>query len=180
MFRTACCGVLLLLASIVPVAGTSAATGDVRAVNTELTERARLGNISASLQNAAIGAGKTGGNSRSVAAGDVLSDREKKAVSAKEKSKGKRITIGSVLISMLVFVCLNLLSLSTNGRICTNCGYSGGMRGVILSKKAFLNSILVVLVRFLPIFLYYFAERGRFVCPRCGRTTANMTVKSRL
>ena len=85
-----------------------------------------------------------------------------------------------MLISLLFFVFLNLLSLGNNSRMCSNCGYSGGMKGVLLSGKKFLNSAVILLVTLFPILLYYYAEKGKFACPRCGRTSANVTVKSRL
>jgi len=173
-------GLLLLFVTVVFPAGAAEVVGVSPAVDNELTARARLGNISASLQNASVIAGKKGGGKPETAGPVIAVGKDSKMVVPNGKPKTKRIVIASVLIFMLFFVFLNLLSLGNNSRMCSNCGYSGGMKGVLLSGNKLLNSAVIFLVTIFPILLYYYAEKGKFVCPRCGRTSANVTVKSRL
>lgn len=120
-----------------------------------------------------------GGGERTVTR-DFATANEEKTLAAKSRPKTKRVLIVAVLAGIMAFVLANIFSLTHHARFCSTCGYSGSMKAVALTEKQGLNSILVLLVGLLPLLLFYFAERGRFVCPRCSRSSTNVTVKSRL
>ncbi len=181
MFQRGCCrliGLLILFMTAGGATGAPAASGTDPGQGSGLARRVRMENISTSLHEAAQSVrDKKEGNS-SVSAKNFAAGNEAGAVPAKPKTK--RIIIGVLLISLLIFTFANLASISNNSRICTNCGYTGSMKAVILSKTKLVNSVLVFLVGLFPVLLFYYAEKGRFFCPRCGRTSANVTVKSRI
>ena len=116
---------LILLLAAAPVAGVAATRGADRPEWNELAQFARMANISASLHDAALGIRKKGDGSHPTAARDLAVDNDAKALLAREKSKAKKVKLGVVLISLLLFTFINILSVSNNSRICNNCGYTG-------------------------------------------------------
>ena len=148
--------------------GVISATGTTQAENTELTQRTKLGNVSASRGDGAI----TAVNSTT---------RNERAVTTKKaRSKTNRVILCVILMSMLAFTLVNLIAASYTTRICSTCGYTGIMKAVILSEKPVINSVLVFLVWAFPLLRYYYSERGRFRCPTCRRTSTNVSVRSKL
>ena len=139
-----------------------------------------MGNISTSVKTVAADAGKTGEGVRPTPPRDFASSNEKQVEALKAKPKTKRIILGAVLIAIVAMFAVNLISFGSNARFCTNCGYSGSMKAVTLTAGPFLDAVVKLLVSLFPVLLYYYAERGRFICPKCGRTSANVTVKRRL
>ena len=171
---------LILFLTAVPVMGVAATTDTDRPERSDLAQSARMANLSASLHDAALGVRIKSEGNRPATVKDLASGNDSKAVLEREKSKAKKIKLGVVLISLLLFTFINILSVSNNSRICNNCGYTGSMKAVLLSPTRFLNSILVFLVGLFPVLLFYYAEKGRFFCPHCSRTSANVTVKSKI
>ena len=141
---------------------------------------ARPGNISAS-GNDTVGSAREKALVNPSATTKSFADRdEKNASSMKTQPKTKRIIIGAIMITILAFIIINIVSASNNLRICSKCGYTGTMKAVTLSDKPLINSLLVALVTVFPVLLYYYSERGRFLCPICRRTSTNVSMRSKL
>ena len=102
---------------------------------------------------------------------------EKSAGMKKGKLSRKKIIALSFFAVVFAFVVVNIMSVGHNARVCTRCGYIGHMKAVTLAETSFLNSLLKTMVTVFPVLLNYFAERGRFVCPVCRRTSTNVTMR---
>jgi hypothetical protein len=94
----------------------------------------------------------------------------KKGISA------KKFVFLACVVLFVVFVMSNLIASTHNDRICSRCGYIGSMKVLSVSGNPFVNSILKLLIAVFPVLLYYYSERGRFICPVCNRTNANMYI----
>lgn len=138
-----------------------------------------LGNISAS-HGDVIDSKETVLQKHTSVSGNFATRNEQGVASSKNCPKTKKVILGAILISIMVFTLINLLSAGYNTRICSNCGYAGSMTAVTLSKNQFVNSWLIFLVRFFPVVLYCYSERGRFLCPECRRTSANVSMKRKI
>ena len=174
------CVLLVLFLMAFPVNGVAATPEADHSEGSEIALRARMGNISSSLHNAALGVRVQGSGNNPTSTRNFAAGNESNSVSEKGKPKPGKLKLGIVLISLLLFTFINILSLSNNARICNNCGYTGSMKAVLLSHTGSLNTILVFLVGLFPVLLFYYAEKGRFFCPKCSRTSANVTVKSKI
>ena len=102
------------------------------------------------------------------------SQAPKKGISA------KKVAFIACVVLFIVFVMSNLIASTHNDRICSRCGYIGSMKVKTVSDKPVINSILKLLIAVFPVLLYYYSERGRFICPVCNRTSTNMSLRSKL
>jgi hypothetical protein len=91
------------------------------------------------------------------------------------KTKTKNYILLSVFTAGILFMLINIISLSSNSRYCSNCGYAGHMKLVAVANTSH-GQIIVFLVKLLPVLLYYYSKRGRFCCPRCQRTSTNTAI----
>jgi hypothetical protein len=96
----------------------------------------------------------------------------------KENPKTNRIIILLVIISVIALIYFNFMAIGDNARYCTSCGYSGTMKAIKLSDNPASNNIIKLLVGILPILLYLFSTKGRFICPQCQRSSTNKSIKS--
>jgi len=130
--------------------------------------------------DAAVGAKNAVKRNYTTAGRNFAVQDERAASLGKSKPKTNRIIFGACLIALMVFVFINIMAVSANARICSTCGYTGSMKAVTLSEKPLVNSLLIFLVTFFPVLLYYYSERGRFLCPHCRRTSKNVSIRSKL
>ena len=166
---------IIIVLLVTAVAGISPSFAD----NSDISG-ARPGNISAS-GNDTVGSAREKALVNPSATTKSFADRdEKNASSMKTQPKTKRIIIGAIMITILAFIIINIVSASNNLRICSKCGYTGTMKAVTLTDKPLVNSLLVALVTVFPVLLYYYSERGRFLCPICRRTSTNVSMRSKL
>ena len=98
----------------------------------------------------------------------------------KKKISAKKIALLACVVLFVVFVMFNFIATFHNNRICSECGYIGSMKAKSLSDKPFLDSLLKLLIALFPVLLYYYSERGRFICPVCYRTSTNMSLRRKL
>ena len=156
--------------------GALVATGAAYAEDKSLNRRDQQGNMSSSTTGVVTGTKENVGKRDTSAASD-FADRNGKAVaSAKAKPKTKKIIIGVILISIVAFIFINLIAASDNARFCTNCHYSGRMKIISISKKHYLDSLIILLANVFPVLLYYYSRRARFICPQCNRTSTNISI----
>jgi hypothetical protein len=148
--------------------------------HSEEYSRGMPGTASASRSDATVGARDPVKRNYTTATRSFATQNERAAFLKKNKSKTKRIIFGACLIALVVFVFINIMAVSANARICSSCGYTGRMKAVTLSEKPSVNTFLIFLVTFFPVFLYYYSERGRFLCPHCHRTSKNVSIRSKL
>ncbi len=166
----------MLLICLLVATGATVASGAQNGLREDLANKVRISNVTTAHVDTAAG---HKGNHQ-ITARDFATSNELRAAKAKAKPKTNNIILGVILTSFFILVFVNMLALSNNSRLCNNCGFTGSMRPFVLSEKKLFNSVLVPLVRFFPLLLYIYAEKGRFMCPRCFRTAANVTVKSKL
>jgi hypothetical protein len=102
---------------------------------------------------------------------------ELKTKNIKEKSKTNRIILLLVISSVIVFIYFNIKVNGDNARHCTYCGYCGTMKAKKLCDNPELDDIVKGLTRVLPVFLYFFSAKGRFICPKCQRSSMNKSIK---
>jgi hypothetical protein len=100
------------------------------------------------------------------------SNNIKRGVSPAKPKKEKYIKL-AISISLLIITVVNFTSLASNVRYCSNCGHSGHMNLISVDNTAY-NSQILLMVKVLPLLLYYYSKRGRFRCPRCKRTSTNI------
>jgi hypothetical protein len=129
------------------------------------------GNTANSLKNTNTTQRYTSTNIKGTAQDNIL----KKASTTKAK-KEKYILL-SIVMTILLIIVANLLSLSSNSRYCTYCSYTGPMKLVALESSSHKNIILFI-VRVLPILKYFYTKQGRYLCPRCKHTSYNQSLKS--
>ncbi|MEI6305826.1 MAG: hypothetical protein WCP33_03295 [Deltaproteobacteria bacterium] len=94
----------------------------------------------------------------------------------KSTSRNKRILLTLLAMGSVVFLYLNLVATGDNARYCYNCLYSGPMKPVKLANNGNLNSVLMFIVKFLPIFQYVYPRSVRYICPVCNRTSKSRPV----
>jgi len=150
------------------------------ATHAEEYSRVKPGTVSASQSDATVGARDPVKRNYTSAARNFSTQNEQAVAFGKTKPKTKRIIFGACLIALMVFVFVNIMAVSANARICSTCGYTGSMKAVTLSEKPLVNSLLIFLVTLFPVLLYYYSERGRFLCPHCRRTSKNVSIRSKL
>jgi hypothetical protein len=141
--------------------------------------RGMPGAVSASRSDATVGVRDPVKRNYTSAGRNFAAQNERAASKVNNKPKTKRIIFGVCLFVLLVFVFINIIAVSANARICRNCDYTGSMNAVTLSRKPSVNSLLIFLVKFFPVLLYYYGERGRFMCPLCRRTSTNFSIRSK-
>jgi hypothetical protein len=94
----------------------------------------------------------------------------------KSTSRNKRILLTLLAMFSVVFLYLNLVATGDNARYCYNCLYSGPMKPVKLANNGLVNSFLMFIVKFLPIFQYVYPRSVRYICPVCNRTSKSRPV----
>ena len=169
------CTLILLMTALI-LTGVLVASGTAYAEDKGLNQQDQQGNMFSSTKGVVTGTKENVGKRDTSAASDFADRNDKAVASAKAKPKTKKIIIGVILISIVVFIFINLIAASDNARFCTNCHYSGRMKIISISKKHYLDSLIILLANVFPIFLYYYSERARFLCPRCNRTSTNVSI----
>ncbi len=172
-------GIYFLL-SLIPPAGSAIAetTGIVAGKAVISADKATLGALSAARRKVA-GKEMESVNRRVLSRSSNFSTQNEQAVvTAKAKPKTAKVIfalICAALLSVLIFSLTSASYYST--RFCSVCSYSGEMSPVTLSKKPFFNKILLLVVKVVPEVLYFYAEKGRFKCPKCHRVNTHISLK---
>jgi hypothetical protein len=125
----------------------------------------------------AIAVGKGNEIQSDIKARSFAERNENAAKAAMKKPKTKRVILLIVVIFLIVFTYFNFMAIGDNSRYCTSCGYTGTMKAKSLCYNPTLNRFFKVLIEVLPVFLYAFSTKGRFICPQCLRSSTNKSIK---
>ena len=110
---------------------------------------------------------------------NIKSATQNKVIVNKSISKLNKYILFFIALIVVIIILVNLFSISSNARHCSYCKYTGHMR-LINVESSTNEKLILFMTKIFPLLLYFYAEQGRFLCPRCHRSSANTAIRSML
>lgn len=99
-------------------------------------------------------------------------------VTTKNKTRNSPILMIVAILFVVFLICSITFANYYSTRVCTSCGHIGKMRALRVSHQPVANTFLLAIIKMVPQILYFYADSGKFECPKCYKSDSNVSLRS--